>query len=61
MDKIRGKRQKVGLIEDSWLIDKEEFNKMMENFINNIGHLNGMIPEDQIWASVKDETEKHLQ
>ena len=50
---MRGKRRETGIIEDNLLIDKEEFNKIMENFINNIGHLNGTIPKDQFWLSSK--------
>lgn len=49
------------------IVSEKEYFKAIENFINNIGHLNGMIPEDQIWlrskgwVNTKDEFEKHLQ
>lgn len=48
------------------IVNEEEYLKMIENLFNNIGHLNGIIPEnltwlsDKGWVSVKDEFKKYL-
>lgn len=56
------------IYEDRYTIVSEEvYLKAIENFINNIGHLNETIPEGQIWlsdkgwVSIKDEFERYLQ
>lgn len=62
---MRGKRLEAELIEDNFLIDEEELSKIIGNFTNNTGHLNGIIPEGEIWLSsswgeCRDESEKNI-